>query len=202
MRPAALEVPDARAILRVGALAIVAFEIGYTLLDRVEYPQTLARTLPLHVAIVAFGVAALVLTLSPRAMRNWQAVTLLILASIMAATASIALINSDSDVLVASLAMSFFAAGTLLPWNTRWQAALEAIGALALLAYSARTADPNPRLGIAWMVLVSAALWSQLSAVLGARYRRKLADQLADAGPERSLAQARDIPARGNRDRP
>ncbi|MGB9383000.1 PAS domain S-box protein [Candidatus Binatus sp.] len=180
MRPAALEVPDARAILRVGALAIVAFEIGYTLLDRVEYPQTLARTLPLHVAIVAFGVAALVLTLSPRAMRNWQALTLLILASIMAATASIALINSDSDVLVASLAMSFFAAGTLLPWNARWQAALEAIGALALLAYSARTADPNPRLGIAWMVLVSAGLWSQLSAVLGARYRRKLADQLAE----------------------
>ena len=117
MRPAALDVPEARAMLRVGALAIVAFEIGYTVLDRVEYPQTLARTLPLHVAIVAFGVAALVLTLSPRAMRNWQALTLLILASIMAATASIALINSDSDVLVASLAMFFFAAGTLLPWN-------------------------------------------------------------------------------------
>ena len=118
MPATALDVPDARVILRVGALAIVAFEIGYTLLDRVEYPQTFARTLPLHVAIVAFGVAAFVLTLSPRAMRNWQAVTLAIFASIMAATASIALINSDSDVLVASLALSFFAAGTLLPWNT------------------------------------------------------------------------------------
>ena len=179
MPATALDVPDARVLLRVGTLAIVAFEIGYTLLDRVEYPQTFARTLPLHVAIVAFGVAAFVLTLSPRAMRKWQAVTLVIFASIMAATTSIALINSDSDVLVASLALSFFAAGTLLPWNTRWQAALEAIGAIALLAYSVQTADPNPRLGIAWMVLVSAALWSQLSAVQGARYRRKLADQLA-----------------------
>ena len=37
----------------------------------------------------------------------------------------------------------------------------------------------NPRIAISWMMLLSAALLSQLSAVLGTRYRRKLAEQLA-----------------------
>ena len=90
----------------------------------------------------------------------------------------------------------FFGAGTLLPWNTRWQAALEAIGAIGLLAYSTRTADPNPHIGIAWMVLLSAALLSQLSAVLGARYRRKLAEQLAAlADNDRLLRREMDLRA-------
>ena len=165
-------------ILRACSLAIIAFEIGYTVLDGGEYPQTFARTLPLHIASVTFGAVAFIATLSPRAMRTWRAITLIVFSSILASGASIALVNRDSDMLVASLVLFFFGAGTLLPWSTRWQALLEAIGFVGLLAYSAQTADPNPRIGIAWMVLVSAALLSQLSSVLGARYRRKLAEQL------------------------
>jgi two-component system, sensor histidine kinase and response regulator len=158
------------------------------MLDRAEYPTTFSITLPLHIASMSFGLAALVATMSPRTMRNWRAITLIAFSSLLVSTASIAVINSDSEMLVASIVLFFYGAGTLLPWNARWQAALEAIGALGLLAYSARTADPNPRIGIAWMVLLSAALLSQLSAVLGVRYRRKLAEQLAAlAGNDRLL---------------
>ncbi len=48
-----------------------------------------------------------------------------------------------------------------------------------MLGYSTHTADPNPRIAISWLMLLSAALLSQLSAAVGARYRRKFADQLA-----------------------
>jgi PAS domain S-box-containing protein len=88
------------------------------------------------------------------------------------------MINGDSDVLVASILLLFFGAGALIPWNPRWQAALEAAGALALLGYSMQTADPNSHLALSWMMLLSAALLSQLSAVHGTRYRMKLAEQL------------------------
>jgi PAS domain S-box-containing protein len=165
-------------VLRPCLYAIIAFEIGYTALDRGEYPQTFAITLPLHIASVTFGLAALIATLSPPAMRNWRAITLILFSSLLASAVSIAVVNRDSDMLVASLLLFFFGAGTLLPWTARWQAALEGIGATGLLAYSSQTADPNPRIGIAWMVLVSGALLSQLSAVLSVRYRRKLAEQL------------------------
>ena len=67
----------------------------------------------------------------------------------------------------------------MIPWSPRWQAAFNVSGALALLGYSMQATGPDSRLAIAWMVLVSAALLSQLSAVHGTRYRRKLAEQLA-----------------------
>ncbi|MGC2762710.1 MAG: PAS domain S-box protein [Candidatus Binatus sp.] len=166
-------------ILRAASIAIIAFQIGYTVLDGVEYPQTFTRTLPLHIASITLGLVAVVATLSPRAMRNWRAIALAICSSILAITAWIGAINSDGDALVASILLSFLGSGALIPWNPRWQAAFNVSGALALLGYSMQTADPNPRIAISWMMLLSAALLSQLSAVLGTRYRRKLAEQLA-----------------------
>ncbi len=171
--------PPVSLILRAVALAVIAVQIGYTALDRMEYPLTFARTNPLHITGMALGLLALITTLSPRAMRNWQALTLAFFALIIASTAWIAVINSDGDVLVKSIWLCFFGAGVLLPWKPRWQAALEAIGALALLGYSTGTADPNSHLVVTWTMLVSAALLSQLSSVYGARYRRNLAEQLA-----------------------
>ena len=166
-------------ILRAASLAIIAFQIGYTVLDGVEYAQTFARTLPLHIASMTLCLVAIMATLSPRAMRNWRPIALAICSSILAITAWIAAINSNGDVLVASILLSFLGSGALIPWSPRWQAAFSVSGALALLGYSMQAADPNSRLAIAWMMLVSAALLSQLSAVHGTRYRRKLAEQLS-----------------------
>jgi PAS domain S-box-containing protein len=165
-------------ILRAVSIAVIAVQIGYTVLDRVEYSPAYATTLPLHIAGVTMGLVALMTTLSPRAMRHWRANTLALFAAIIASTAWIAVINSDGDVLVKSIWLCFFGAGTLLPWKPRWQAALEAIGALALFAYSMKTADPDSHLAVAWTMLAGAALLSQLSSVHGARNRRKLSDQL------------------------
>ncbi len=178
------------------SLAVIAVQIGYTVLDAAEHQQMFARTLPLHIASMALGLVALMTTLSPRAMRNWQALTLALFASIIASTAWIAVINSDGDVLVKSLWLCFFGAGVLLPWSPRWQAALEAVGALALLAYSTQTSDPNSHLAVAWTMLAGAALLSQLSSVHGGRYRRKLAEQLAAlAENDRLLRREMDLRA-------
>ena len=178
-----MSVPDnpehAATMLRAGALAILAFQIGYTLLDRSEYPHTLARTLPLHVASMTLSVIAIVATLSPTAMRIWRPLALAICATILLITAWIGAINSDGDVLVASIVLSFLGTGVLIPWNAGWQAAFNTSGAIALLCYSTRTADPNPRIALNWMVLLSAALLSELSTIHNTRYRIKLAEQLA-----------------------
>jgi PAS domain S-box-containing protein len=183
-------------ILRAAALAILAFQIGYTLLDGVEYPQTFARTLPLHIASMALALLAVIATFSPRAMRNWRAIALAICASILVITAWIGAINSDGDVLVASILLSFLGSGALIPWSPRWQAAFNASGALALLGYSTHTTDPNPRIAISWLMLLSAALLSQLSAALGTRYRRKFAEQLAAQAENHRLLK-REMALRG-----
>jgi len=165
-------------IMRAAAFATIAFQIGYVLLDRGEYPQTFARTAPFHIVSIMLGFIVLAATLSARAMHNWRATVLVILSLILASTARIAMINSDSDVLVASIVLFYFGAGALIPWNPRWQSALEAAGVLALFGYSIQSNDPTSNLTLDWMRLLSAALVSQLSAVHITRYRMKLAEQM------------------------
>ena len=192
-------------MLRAGSLALVAFQIAYTVLDRVEYPLTFARTAPLHIASVVVGLIALTITLSSRTTRNWRAFSILVYALIIAGAARIAVLNSDSDVLVALIVLFFFGGGALLPWSPRWQAALEAIGAIALLGYSRAAAAPDSREAIAWMTLASAAVLSHVSSVHGSRSRQRLDEQLAalaenDRLLRREMALREEIAAARERD--
>jgi PAS domain S-box-containing protein len=165
-------------ILRAGALAIVAFQAGYTLLDRAEYPQNFPLTSTLHVAGIVLALLALAASLSPWAIGRWRPLALAMCSSSIAITAWIAVIDSDSDVLVASILLLFLGAGSSIPWNPRWQAALETSGLLALLGYSTITANPGSNLAIAWTMVISALVLSQLIAVQNTRYRYKLAEHL------------------------
>ena len=166
-------------ILRAGSIAIIALQIGYMVLGRVVYPLTFARTSPFHIASITLGLIAFVTALTPRAMRNWRAITLLVCTAIFASTAYMSVIDGDCDPLVPSIVLFFFGAGALLPWGPRWQAALEVGGAIALLGYSMHAADPASSVTLDWTTVVGALVLSQITAIHGARYRQKLAEQLA-----------------------
>jgi PAS domain S-box-containing protein len=112
-------------------------------------------------------------------MRNWRAMALLVCMAIIASTARIALIDGNSDVLVASIVLCLFAAGALLPWSPRWQAALGASGVIAMSGYSMHAADLDSGLALDWTRIVAAMTIAQIAAIHGARYRRKFADQVA-----------------------
>ncbi len=165
-------------ILSAGALAIVAFQAGYTLLDRAEYPQNFRLTSTLHVAGIVLALLALAASLSPWAIGRWRPLALAMCSSSIAITAWIAVVDSDSDVLVASILLLFLGAGSSIPWNPRWQAALETSGLLALLGYSTITANPGSNLAIAWTMVISALVLSQMISVQNTRYRYKLAEHL------------------------
>ena len=166
-------------ILRTGALAIFALQIGYLVLDRIVYPNMFARTSPFHIASITLGLIAFATALSPRAMRNWRAISLLIYTAIIVSTAFMAVIDGECDPLVLSIVLLFFGAGALLPWSPRWQAALEMGGAIAMLGYSMHTADTASSVTLDWTMVVGALVLSQITAIHGARYRQKLADHLA-----------------------
>ncbi len=166
-------------MLRAGSLAIFAFQIIYTVLDRNAYPHSFAAALPVHIASIAIGLIAVVATVSPAAMRHWRPFALALCSSSLAMTAWIAVLSSDSDVLVASILMVFFGAGALIPWNPLWQAALEASGMLALAAYSLCTPTPDTSLPVAWTIVISALALAQTTAIHAGRYRQWLADRIA-----------------------
>ncbi len=165
--------------LRTGALAIIALQIGYMVLGRVVYPQNFARTSPFHFASITLGLIALATALSPRAMRNWRAISLLVFTAIIASTAFMTVIDGDCDPLVASIVLFSFGAGAMLPWSPRWQVALEVGGAIAMIGYSMHTADTTLSVANDWTTVVGALVLSQITAIHGARNRQKLAEQLA-----------------------
>jgi PAS domain S-box-containing protein len=166
-------------VTRAASLVIIAFQLGYTALGRIEYPLTFPRTGLLHAASISLGLIALVTAMSPRAMRNWRPFALFICVAIIASTARIAVIDGDCDVLVGSIVLFLFAAGTLLPWGPRFQAALGAGAAIAMLSYSMHGGDSNSSRATDWTTVISAIVLAQLAAIHGARYRRKLAEQVA-----------------------
>ncbi|HSZ21519.1 MAG TPA: PAS domain S-box protein, partial [Candidatus Sulfotelmatobacter sp.] len=165
--------------LRTGAFAIIALQIGYTVLGRLVYPHNFASTSPFHLANVTLGLIALATALSPRAMRNWRAISLLVFTAIIASTAFMTVIDGDCDPLVASIVLFSFGAGAMLPWSPRWQAALEVGGAIAMIGYSMHTADTTLSVANDWTTVVGALVLSQITAIRGARNRQKLAEQLA-----------------------
>jgi PAS domain S-box-containing protein len=166
-------------IARAASIVIIAFQLGYTALDRVEYPLTFPRTVPLHIASVSLGLIALMTAMSPRPMRNWRAMVLLVCVALIASTARITVINGNSDVLVASIVLLLFAAGALLPWSPRFQATLGASGVIAMSGYSMHAADLTSSLALDWTRIVAAMALAQLAAIHGARYRRKSVEQVS-----------------------
>jgi PAS domain S-box-containing protein len=166
-------------ILRTGSIAIIALQIGYMVLDRIAYPHTFASNGPFHIASITLGLIAFMTALSPRAMRHWRAISLLIYTAIIASAAFITVIDGDCDPLVASIVLFSFGAGALLPWSPRWQAALEAGAAIAMVGYSMHTADTTLSVANDWTTVVGALVLSQITATHGARYRQKLAEHLA-----------------------
>ena len=165
--------------LRASTAALVAFQVAYSVLDRIEYPSTFAQTYPFHLACIAVAAIAFIVTLSPDAMRYWRGFSIAVFGLTITGAVWIAVLDADSDVLIAMIVLFFFGGGALLPWSPRRQVAVEAIGALALLEYSMRVVAPGSRLTIAWMTVATAAVLSQLSSVQGERHRRKLMEQLA-----------------------
>ena len=166
-------------ILHTGALAVIALQIGYMVLDRIVHPDNFSRTSPFHVASVTLGLIALLATLSPHAMRNWRAITLSVYTAMIASTAFIAIIDGDCDPLVATIVLFSFGAGAMLPWGSRWQAALGAGGAIAMIGYSMDAADTTLSVANDWTMVAAALVLSQITAIRSARYRQKLAERLS-----------------------
>ncbi len=165
-------------MVRAASMVIIAFQLGYAALDRVEYPLTFPRTAPLHGVSIALGLITFVTAVWPRAMRNWRGMALFVCTALIASTAWIAVIDGDCDVLVASIVLFLFTAGSLLPWSPRFQVALGASAAIAMLGYSMHAGDSNSSRATDWTTVISAIVLAQITAIHSARYRQKLAEQV------------------------
>ncbi|MGA2411343.1 MAG: response regulator, partial [Candidatus Binataceae bacterium] len=97
---------------------------------------------------------------------------------IFAATTALAVITSGRAPLTMTVIVTLVAAGALVPWNWRWQAALTLAGTGAQAALTLMWPQTDRQLGYDWFALVGAAGAGHCMALAGEHYRREIADRI------------------------
>jgi len=155
---------------------VFAFETALLLAVGLNLRNMTPVLIAIHIASVAAGAVLFALTFVKWGMRHWRiAAFATCLAEILAAV-SIAYSSANHGELIVTILAILIAAGALLPWSGRWQAALgaSAFGSFGLLALVARA----PFADIRWLSVSIAVVLSQVIVMMIASYRRELEAQI------------------------
>jgi len=178
---------------RVGALMIVAFQFAY-----LEWDLSIWRILPAslmfwHIANILVGFVALGLTLLNREWpaKHLRALTFWTSAAIIAGMTRISMLTGLSEPLFVASILFIVGTGATIPWEPRWQAALNVVPLVALLISVPHTYDGFS--GFRWVAIACALLFSQTTNFAFTRFRAALTRYLAElrAGDERLRTEIR-----------
>jgi PAS domain S-box-containing protein len=165
-------------MLRLAALVIAVFQSAY-FFNELSSPNQRPATPVWHlfnigVAFLAFGIS-----FNARLARYWRGVVLVMCWAVIGGTAAIN-VTRHEDVPLFIVALLFSTgSGCLIPWNERWQAALNvfALAAFALAAFAlaeSLISTHGSYLYFRWLGLLTAVTIGQLAAHLGGLYRSRL----------------------------
>ncbi len=165
-------------MLRVGTLVIIVFQFAY-LLNELYSPDYGPATLGLHLFNILFACLALGASFKAGLVRYWRGIVLATGWAVIGGTAAISVIrHEDLPLFIAALLFST-GTGCLIPWNERWQAALNVFALAAFAIDEALIPAHDPYLYFRWLGMLSAVTIAQLAAHLAGIYRRGLAARYA-----------------------
>src|ERR1039458_4857566 len=165
---------------RVGALLIVFFNLVYAAEHRYTSGSTFDAPQSLILAMVAIGVVFFLLTFTAAILRYWRKITVFVCTSLMVTNIVIGAESMRVEPLFVSVLVIVVAAGTLAPWDWRWQAVISVIGMTGfyVLGRVHGVVDSDPSLH--WLGLTNAVGLGQSSVYLRMKNRRELAQNLED----------------------
>jgi two-component system sensor histidine kinase/response regulator len=178
---------------RAGVLTILAFQFAY-----LEWDRSVWRTLPAglmfwHMANILVGFVALGLILLNRewTAKHLRALTFWTCTGVIAGMAAISRITGMSEPLFVASILFIVGTGATIPWEPRWQAALNVVPLVALLLSVPHTHDGFS--GFRWVAIACALLLSQITNLTFTRFRGALTRYLAEvrAGDARRRTEIR-----------
>ena len=159
-------------MVRGAGVLLFAFETALLLALGLNLGDLTPALIAFQVAGVAAGAVLFAFTFVKWGMRQWRIAALAICVAEILAAASIAYLSDDPGTLIVTIMAILIAAGALLPWSGRWQAALGAcaFGAFGLLALVTRA----PFADLLWLRVSVAVVLAQVIVTIIAGYRREL----------------------------
>ena len=176
-------------MLRVSAVVIVVFQTAY-LLDELNAPDHWPAATGFHLFNIGVSSLALVITFNASLARYWRGIVLAMCWAVIGGTAAINVIrHEDLPLFIAALLFST-GTGCLIPWNERWQAALNVFALAAFAADEALIPAHDHYLYFRWLAVLTAVIIAQLAAHLTSLYRRRLTTRYEElAQSERRTAE-------------
>jgi PAS domain S-box-containing protein len=160
-------------MLRVGSVIIAVCQSAY-LFYELRSADYLPATLGLHLFNIGVAVLALGISFNVRVMRHWRGIALTMCGAVLGGTAAINILrHEDLPLFIAAMLFST-GAGCLVPWNVRWQTALNALALTAFAFNEALISAHDPYLYFRWLGMLSAVSIGQLAAHLADLYRHRL----------------------------
>ena len=156
--------------LRAGAVLIVLFQTAYLFLDLNLPPGVGRATIPLHLANIATGIIGFFIALTPMGRRHWRALTLWAATVVLFSTTALSVISGRNEPFYLSVVLMVTGAAALLPWESRWQLALNGAALAMMFLQTMRVADDT--FEIHWLAGLIAIGLAQTSVVMNEHYRR------------------------------
>src|ERR1035437_6235730 len=165
---------------RVGALLIVFFNLVYVAEHRYTSGSTFDATQSLIFAMIAVGVVFFLLTFTAAMPRYWREIVIFVCTALIVTNVVICAESTRVEPLFVSVLVIVVAAGTLAPWNWRWQAAISGIGITCffVLGRVHGVVDSDPSMH--WLGLTNAVGLGLSSVYLQMKHRREIAQNLED----------------------
>ena len=164
---------------RTGAALVVFFQLVYAAEHRYASPSTFDATLNLHLANIAIGVVFFLSSFTP-AMRYWRQLTLIACIALLVSTTGISATSTRVEALFVSMLVIVVGAGTLAPWEWRWQGAISITGMICFYALGRARGMVDSDPSMYWLGLVTAVGLGQSNVYLQTKNRRAIAQNLAD----------------------
>jgi two-component system, sensor histidine kinase and response regulator len=167
---------SAARMVRGAGVLVFAFETALMLALGLNLRDLTPALIAFHVAGIAAGVVLFALTFIEFGMRQWRIAAFAICFGEILAAACIAYLSADPGTLIVTILAILVAAGALLPWSGRWQAALGAcaLGSFGMLA----TVTRAPFADMLWLRVSIAVVLAQVIVMMIAGYRRELEAQV------------------------
>ena len=160
-------------LLRAGAVLIVFFQLVYAAEHRYTSASTFDATLSLHLINIAIGVVFFLLTFTAAMPRYWREIAIFVCTALLVSTTAIGAESMRIEPLFVSVLVIVVGAGTLVPWDWRWQAAISDIGMICfyVLTRAHGVVDSDPSMH--WLGLMTAVGLAQSNVYLQMKNRRE-----------------------------
>ena len=176
--------------MRIGAFVLLAFLIAYAIRPGLRAAGGGGWALALHLLNIADVSAVILVSYTVWMERYWRPIELVVCSICMASMLGLGLLNKEIEPLYVLIMGIVLTDGLILPWDSKWQAALGSAGLAAFGLFELMAPEGVRATSVQWISLTAAMGLGQMFSALMAHQRRELHEQMVALRESQARLQA------------